>query len=209
MTLTRKQFLSTFAATLAVSVGAPGFSLADEAAETEIMEMTLGAEDAPVTMIEYASYTCPHCANFHENVFPNLKADYIDTGKVKFIYREVYFDRFGLWAGMLARCAGPDKYFGMADLLYKRQPEWAQGGSEPAEIVANMKKIGRVAGMTDEEMDACLQDGDKAKALVAEFQKNAEADDISGTPSFIIDGTKYSNRSYAELREILDQQLDG
>ena len=84
-----------------------------------VVDMALGQEDAPITVIEYASFTCPHCANFHATVFDELRQNYIDTGKIRFIMREVYFDRFGLWAGMVARCSGdPAKYFGTADLVY-------------------------------------------------------------------------------------------
>ncbi|MCP5073449.1 MAG: DsbA family protein [Rhodobacteraceae bacterium] len=209
MTLTRKQFLSSLTVAAAYAAISPHFAMAQESTESEIMEMVLGAEDAPVTVTEYASFTCPHCANFHETVFPNLKADYIDTGKVRFVYREVYFDRFGLWAGMLARCGGPEKYFGMVDLFYKRQREWAQSSADPATVVEGMKKLGRVAGMSDEHMDACLQDSDQAKALVAAFQKNAEADGIDSTPSLVIGGVTHDNMPYAELRELLDEQLDG
>ena len=86
--------------------------------------MTLGAEDAPVEVIEYASFTCPHCANFHETVFDQLKANYIDTGKVKFTYREVYFDKYGMWASLIARCGDdPDRFFGITDMLYSTQDE--------------------------------------------------------------------------------------
>ena len=94
----------------------PNFGMAEaqsaDAAEIDkslVVEMALGAEDAPVTVIEYASFTCPHCRNFHQNTFKQVKENYVDTGKVRFIYREVYFDRFGLWAGMVARCGGPEK----------------------------------------------------------------------------------------------------
>ena len=82
-----------------------------------IMEMTQGNPDAPVTVIEYASFTCPHCASFHKEQFKQLKADYIDTGKIHFIYRDVFFDRFGLWASMIARCGGQDRFFGIADMI--------------------------------------------------------------------------------------------
>lgn len=104
---------------------------AQEAAEVDtstIVEMVLGAEDAPITMIEYASYTCPHCAAFHQGTYQEIKKNYIDTGKVKLVYREVYFDRYGLWASMVARCGGEDKFFGITDLIFKGQsecPDWA------------------------------------------------------------------------------------
>ncbi len=99
-----------------------------------IVEMAQGNEDAAVTLIEYASYTCPHCANFHEGPYKQLKSDFIDTGKIRFVYREVYFDRYGLWASMVARCAGPDKFFGITDLIFKGQSEWTKAGGA-SEIV--------------------------------------------------------------------------
>ena len=99
---------------LTTSNSTPAYPLVSSAEAQEadldtstIVEMVQGAEDAPVEIIEYASYTCPHCANFHQGAYKQLKKDFIDTGKVKFIYREVYFDRYGLWASMVARCGGP------------------------------------------------------------------------------------------------------
>jgi protein-disulfide isomerase len=172
-----------------------------------VVEMSLGNPDAKVTLIEYASFTCPHCRGFHEGTFKELKANYIDTGKINFIYREVYFDRFGLWAGMLARCGGAERYFGFVDALYEGQSEWTQGG-DPATIAGNLRKLGRTAGLTDEEVNACLSDKEKAKAMVAAFEQNAASDDISSTPSFVINGTKYSNMSFEEFGEILDKELE-
>ena len=170
-----------------------------QTAETVTVEdMTLGNPDAAVTMVEYASFTCPHCAAFHENTFAQLKADYIDTGKIHFVYREVYFDRFGLWAGMLARCGG--------EALYGSQPEWAKGG-DPAEIAGNLRKLGRTAGLSDEEVTACMSDQATAEAMVASFEKNAEADGISSTPSFVINGETYTNMPYDEMKAILDAAL--
>jgi protein-disulfide isomerase len=173
---------------------------------SDVTEMVLGNADAPITIIEYASYTCPHCASFHENVFGDLKSEYIDTGKVKFVMREVYFDRQGLWAGLLARCEGPSKYFGVSDLLFKRQREWSSGDSGAA-IAENLYKLGRIAGMDNDAMAACLQDKDKAEALVAEFQRTTQADGVNSTPSFIINGEKHANQSLADMREILDGLL--
>lgn len=188
----------------------PGVSVAEaqssDAAVEPVADMVMGDENAPVTVIEYASYTCPHCANFHEETFKKLKQNYIDTGKVKFIHREVYFDQFGLWAGMIARCGGDERYFGLVDLIYGGQKDWIADGS-PATIVANLKKLGRTAGMTDAQLDTCLQSEENAQSLVAAYQQNAGADEITSTPSFIIDGTKYSNMSYDEFAAILDEKL--
>lgn len=171
-----------------------------------VMEMTLGDADAPVTVIEYASFTCPHCKNFHASAFKDLKANYIDTGKVHFIYREVYFDRFGLWAGMVARCGGPEKYFGISDMIYIEQADWTSG-ENPGAVADNLSKIGRKAGLTGDEIEACLRDEAKAVALIKVFEDTTQADDVNSTPTFIIDGEKYSNMSYTDFAEILDTKL--
>lgn len=173
-----------------------------------IPEMVMGAADAPVEIIEYASFTCPHCANFHANVYPLLKADYIDTGKVRFVYREVYFDRFGLWASMLARCGGEMRFFGLAELIYEKQREWTASG-DPAQIVEELRKLAKTAGLTDEMLDACMNDADQANNLVAWYQENAKRDGIQSTPTFLIDGEKYSNMSYADFQKLLDEKIGG
>ena len=176
--------------------------------ETPVIEdMILGDESAPVTVVEYASFTCPHCRTFHENVFGDLKANYIDTGKVKFVYREVYFDKFGLWAGMVARCAGPDRYFGVVDLLYENQTEWLSSRND-AQIAADLRKIGLTSGIEPEALDACLADGAQAQAMVAAFQVNAEADSVRATPTFFIDGESYTNMNYTDFSAVLDARLE-
>lgn len=171
----------------------------------EIVEMALGDPDAAVEVIEYASFTCPHCRTFHENNLPRLKSEYIETGRIRFVSREVYFDRFGLWASMIARCAGPDGYFGVVDLIYERQPEWTQGS--PAEVAESLRRIGRTAGMTNEQLDVCLTDADMAQALIAWDEANREVHDIPGTPHFVIDGTMHSNMSYEDFAGLLDDAL--
>ncbi|MDB9707551.1 DsbA family protein [Planktotalea frisia] len=176
------------------------------AQESEIPDMIQGDADAKVEIIEYASYTCPHCASFHAGPYKDLKKDYIETGKVKFIYREVYFDRFGLWASMIARCAGPDRFFGMTDLLYKEQSLWSRAG-DPAAIVAELRKIGLKGGLDNDALDACLEDADNAQALVAWYQENAERDNIRSTPSFLINGEPYSNMNYPDFSAIIDEKL--
>ena len=172
-----------------------------------IREMSLGNPDAPVTMIEYASYTCPHCASFHAGVYKQLKKDYIDTGKINFVYREVYFDRYGLWASIIARCAGPERFFGVTDLLYAGQSTWARAG-EPANIIAELRKIGRLAGLDEATLEACLTDQEKAKTLVTWYQENAQADGIRSTPSFVINGTTYNNMNYSEMSRLIDEAAE-
>lgn len=212
-----KGFLAIAAVIVAVAGGAGWYfggpsEPAEAAVETVAMvdgvqEMTLGADDAPVEIIEYASYTCPHCARFHEGPFKQLKTDYIDTGKVKFTYREVYFDRFGLWGSMVARCGGKQKFFGITTALYAQQSEWARL-QDPVAIADALRKIGRTAGMNNEQLDACLNDAEQAETLVAWFEANAARDGISSTPSFMIDGRTYSNMNFAEFQSIIDAKLN-
>lgn len=183
---------------------------AQEAADVDtssIVEMTMGPEDAKVTVVEYASFTCPHCARFHLDQGKKLKADYVDTDLVRFIYRDVFFDRPGLWASMVARCGGEEKFFGISDMIYSQQSEWTADRDDPVQMANSLRKIGKVAGLSDEQLEVCLNDNDKAKTLVAWYQKNAEADNIRSTPSLIINGTQYDNMSYDELKVIIDEKL--
>ena len=193
LSLTRRAALAMMGATAAYSA-MPAFAQSEEAVVLE--EMSIGAEDAPITMIEYASFTCPHCANFHLDVLPLIKENYIDTGKVRMIYRGVYFDRLGLWADMLARCGGPDRYFGIASMIYEKQSEWTSADNAVG-IVDNLYAIGRVAGMNQTDMEACMQDNATAQAMVASSTENAEADGINATPTFVINGKTVSNMAYS------------
>jgi protein-disulfide isomerase len=177
-----------------------------EAAAVTVPDLIIGPADAKVKITEYASYTCPHCATFHDAVFKPLKADYIDTGKVQFTFREVYFDRYGLWASMIARCGGDMRYFGISAMLMEKQQEWA-ASDDPLVVVNNLKTIGRAAGMEDAAMQTCLEDAAMAQAMVATSQENMAADQIEGTPTLMINGTKHSNMSYADLKAIIDAEL--
>jgi protein-disulfide isomerase len=159
-----------------------------------------------VKIVEYASFTCPHCAAFHETNWDPLKAEYIDTGKVQFEYREVYFDRYGLWAAMVARCGGDMRYFSMVETLFEKQADWS-GSDDPAKVVENLKTIGRAAGMEDAAMEVCLKDQDQAKALVAHYEANMKADSVEGTPTLFINGARHSNMSYADLKTLIEAEL--
>lgn len=198
------------AALLPVAVKAQDAVSAEDQAEIEgttaVQEMVQGAEDAPVTMIEYGSFTCPHCAIWHAESYGQLKDEFIDTGKVRFIFREVYFDRPGLWASIVARCGGETRFFGIHDMLYEQQQEWISDG-QPATIAENLRRIGRTAGLDDDALEACLSNQEQAEALVAWFEENMEADAIEGTPTFVINGEKYSNMAYDEMRAIIEAEL--
>ncbi len=193
-----------------VTLGAGPFAgraFAQEAGAPLFSEMVLGNPDAAVEVIEYASFTCPHCASFHANQFKALQANYIDTSKIRFVYREVYFDRPGLWASMIARCAGTQEFFfAFSELLYAEQRAWLASG-DPAGIIADLRRLAKTAGLDDASLDACLSDAAKAEALFNWYQENAERDGINSTPSFLIDGVKYSNMAYDEFAAILDEKL--
>ena len=189
------------------SNGVSAETLSSDSIESEtIDEMVLGSDDAPVVLIEYASFTCPHCRTFHEDSFLKLKKNYIDSGQVKFIFREVYFDKYGLWAAMVARCNGPKRYFGLVDLIFKKQDEWTTGDVD--EVVGKLERIGKISGMSENQIQTCLQNNTKARALVEKYRENALEDSIKSTPSFIINGKLYSNMDYNQLIEIIENNLN-
>ena len=171
----------------------------------EVTEMVLGDPDGAVELIEYSSFTCPHCRTLHTNLVPQLMADYVEPGRIRYVYREVYFDRYGLWASMVARCGGTERFFGIVDLIYEQQPEWTQGS--PQDIADSLRRIGRTAGLTNDELDACLTNQPKAEALLAAYEAHMEVHDITGTPTLVINDEIHSNMSYAELSGLLDDAL--
>jgi len=151
--------------------------------------------------------TCPACAAFHSNVYPQLNKEYIETGKVKFIHREIYFDRAGLWAALTARCSNVvNRYFGMLELLYSEQAIWSRYESSD-KIVDSLLKISAKSGIEKAKAISCLEDQEKALDLVNEFRIYVDKDAIESTPTFIINGKKYTNRSYDELKKIIDKEL--
>ena len=177
------------------------------AQEATVTDMTLGQADAPVEIIEYGSFTCPHCATFEQEVFPQLKEDYIDTGKVKFTFREAYFNKYDMWASLMARCGGEMKYFGIVDMIYETQDDWARQSTE-AGVADAIRKMGLQAGIGQEQLDACMQDGETLQALVGWYQQNVEEDGFNSTPSFMIDGELHTNMPYDEFADILDERIE-
>jgi protein-disulfide isomerase len=198
--LTRRRILALALAVAALPAAASGQE------KYNVAEMALGEADAPVTVIEYAMFTCPHCAAFHDEVLPRLKEEFIDTGKVRLVFREVYFNRPSLWAAMVARCAPEDRYFGIADLLFETQQQWAAADTNEAMVQA-LYSVGKQAGLTEEELNACLADREFAETLVAEFQKNSQEHGIEATPSFVIGGETLGNMSYEDFAARLNEEL--
>lgn len=175
--------------------------------ENIYLDMVKGNSDAKVTIVEYASFTCPHCATFHKEIFPQLREQYIDTGKVKFIYREVYFDAPGLWGGLLARCVSPEKYFGIVDLLYKKQSKWASGSTEK-EILNELFSIGRQVGMEDEQINKCMQNKEKSLKMIDAYLENSKIDKITSTPSLVINGKLLKPNNFSDLAVEIDKILE-
>jgi protein-disulfide isomerase len=222
MTLTRRSLMLLTSGLIALP---SGMAWADSATTTTttstdataaapapdaVPDFGIGDPAAKVKIVEYLSFTCPHCAHFHAEVYPKLKADYIDKGLVRLDYHEVYFDKYGLWGAMLARCGGEMRYIGIVDMLYDKQVDWA-ASDDPTVAIDQLKKIGLIAGIDDATADACLKDQDMAKTLVAHYQANIDKDfpnnSFQGTPSFIIDGVVHSNMAWEDLKKLLDDEL--
>ena len=155
----------------------------------------LGDPNAPITLIEYASLTCPHCAHFDTQILPEVKKKWIDTGKVKLVYRDFPLDQIAAKAAQIAECAGKDRYFGVVDLIFRGQPTWATA-SDP---IAELAKPLRIAGMGEKEIKECLANEAKANEVVADA-KGGEILGVNSTPTLFIDGQMYSGaRSVEEL----------
>jgi protein-disulfide isomerase len=170
----------------------------------ELQEFALGNPNAPVTIIEYASLTCPHCAHFQKEVLPKLKERYIAPGKVRLVYRDFPLDQRALAASVLAHCAGPDRYFGFLDVLFQTQESWAAAD----DYVAALKRIGKLGGMTEDQMDACFAD-EKLTNQILQSRLDAQSKyDVSSTPTFIIGGKAYAGaRDIDEFASLIDPLL--
>ncbi|MEP9376836.1 DsbA family protein [Aquabacter sp. CN5-332] len=170
------------------------------AAASPLPEQSMGAANAPVTIVEYASLTCSHCAAFHAKTFPVLKSKYIDTGKVRFILREFPFDPVATAAFMLARCMPADKYFPMVSSLFDTQRAWAFG-SNPAQ---GLLTVAKQAGMSEADFEKCLSDKELAEKVQASAQYGNKELGVDSTPTFFINGKKVSG---ALTPEDLDKEL--
>jgi protein-disulfide isomerase len=152
-------------------------------------DMSLGSQDAPNVIVEYASMTCPHCAQFDKVIFPELKTKYIDTGKARLIFREFPLDGLAARASMLARCAGPDRYFAMIDVMFQTQPTWVVEGPEALD---HLLQLARQAGFSKEKFDSCLADKDLFKKIVDERQRANDVFQVDSTPTFFVNGKRVS-----------------
>ncbi len=171
-----------------------------------LVDRVLGKADAPVTLIEYASLTCSHCADFHVQVLPQLKKEYIDTGKVKLIFRDFPFDEAGLKASMIARCLPSEKYFDFLGSLYQTQASWSRASDDKI-----LRQMASFAGMNDGAFNACVED----KALqdhLLEVRVNATNNDkVNSTPTMFVEGTLervVGAQDYDAYKAVIDRQLE-
>ena len=169
-----------------------------------IADRILGNADAKITIIEYASMTCPHCAKFHTGIFQTLKKEYIEAGKVKFIYRDYPLDRLALAAAMMARCAPKERYYPILDIIFRTQENWAKQ-ADPAEALA---QIGLLSGISKNTYNACVANKKIYEGVMKIRNDGGKKFDIQSTPTIIINGKPIKGRITAEkLRLILDSEL--
>ncbi|MEM9329871.1 MAG: DsbA family protein [Pseudomonadota bacterium] len=210
MFISRRQVFPLFGAAGFTAFGAANGMLGVSAANAEDLsdlmepgplgEHVKGDPEAPVTIIKYASMTCPHCRAWHVNAYPTIKEKYIDTGVAKFYMREFPFDPAAAAAFMLAECAGEEKYFSMIDILYQKQSTWSRG-----KVVDELFKIAKLAGFTQESFNACLKNQELLDNVLAIQKKAAEDYGVNATPTFFINGTKYSgNVSAEDMSKVID-----
>ena len=222
MKLTRREFCQS-TVTVALSLAVLGISalprfdgsaLAQTISPADLMkpdalpEMSMGDDKAPVTVIEYASMTCPHCAHFQETTFPELKKRYIDTGKVRYIFREFPLDSLAAAAFMLARCSGQDdktKYFALIDTMFAQQRTWAV--EKP---LAPLFAIAKQAGFTQQSFDACLTNQKVLDGIESIRQRAVNQFKVESTPTFFINGAKLPGAlSIEDMAKAIDPYLKG
>ncbi len=169
-----------------------------------VAEMVMGRDDAPVTMVEYSSLACPHCAAFHRDVLPKIKEGYIDTGKVRLVYRDFPLGGLALAAAMLARCGGRKKYFGFIEVLYRSQAQWSRADNPRRELA----RVARFGGISQKDFEACLVN----EPLMTDIREQAadarQKFGIDSTPTFIIEGEKVLGaRSFEDCRDVIEKAL--
>jgi len=208
--ITRREFVVSTAAVLAAGAlfGSAPLAFAQGPSTEELMrpgalpDLVLGKADAPVTIIEYASMTCPHCANFHKTTYPALKSKYIETGKVRFIFREFPLDDLAVAASMLARCAGGEKSMALIDVLFASQDKWATRDPIPA-----LLQIAKQAGFTQASFDTCLKDQKLYNDILAMRERGSKEFKVESTPTLFVNGKLQKGGATIEELEKLIQPL--
>ena len=187
-------------AALVVALPAAAQNAAAVDVAAAMAERALGSADAPVTIVEYASMTCPHCANFHEQTFPALKERYIDTGKVRLVFSNFVLNAIDLRASMMARCVPADRFFSLTGILFKTQGTWARA----ADPIAELAKVGRLTGLDEASFNACMASEALANGVI-ELRKAGTDAGVASTPTFVINGERVvGGHSIEELAKIID-----
>ena len=191
-----RKFLSSLAVAAMFVLGGQAFAASDKPWG---IDEVMGKADAPITVIEYSSLTCPHCAKFHADTFPQVKKDWIDTGKVKFIVRDFPWDPMAQAAAMIAHCSG-DRYFAFLDTFFHSQSNWLRA----ADPLTALKGIARLGGMQPEEVDKCLQNTQLLHEIEARKDDGEKVYGVDSTPTFIINGKAVSgDKDYETFAKLL------
>ena len=202
-----RKVLQAVAALFLLAVAVPGIARAElPAVDQMLSERVLGDPKAPVTIIEYASLTCPHCADFQAHVLPEIKKAYIDTGKVKLINRDFPLDGVALRAAMLTRCVAPDRYHSLVDVLFKTQDQWATS----ADPVKSLAQLGVLAGLSPADADACLKDQALMDGILKARQAAADQAKVEATPTFVFNGGSErieGAQSFDQFKAVIDKLL--
>jgi protein-disulfide isomerase len=186
-----------------------------QSVELKADDMVHGSPNAPVTIIEYASMTCPHCAAFNMTVVPQLTKDYIETGKAKLVFREFPLDGAARMASAVARCFSGDQYFSFIDLLFANQMNWIKDfdGNQQItreDIVEGLAQMARQAGMPRERVEMCADDMNNLALVDANWQEGQTRYNVGSTPTFIINGTTYTGEmTYDQFKQIIDPLAGG
>ncbi len=174
--------------------------------EAMLADRVIGKPDAPVTIIEFASLTCSHCAAFHKDTLPKLKENWLDTGKAKLVFRDFPLDGLALRASMMARCLPQERYFPVVDILFKNQDNW----SRARDPLAALGGIGRLSGLSQEAFDACMKNEELQKAILARAFEGQQQYKVEATPSFVVQGELFRGAaSYEELDRVLKKVSPG
>ncbi|HEY1961550.1 MAG TPA: thioredoxin domain-containing protein [Rhizomicrobium sp.] len=171
-------------------------------------DRTLGNKNAPITMVEYAAPSCPHCSHFNEAMFPQLKANYIDTGKVYYIFRVFPLSSVDVAVEAMARCLPANNYFQFIDLMFRNQPKWDPDGYQIPDVHGALVEMGRIAGMSAEQVDRCIGNQAEQQRITKVGEDAQTRYSVNGTPTFITNGQIHSTfANYQELKDYLDAQL--